>query len=611
MLFLEVNSSFPNEIPLDIEDDSFILFYRSEDGMISKRDECILYAEDDWIFDFFTWLYSEIQEVKNITSLAQKYSSFIDMFVNDDLARNIEDNEAFDPPQSFYENIDDMKKSIQAALEDEIKNSAEIDEIDSDKKITNEKLLSAIRGDNNPVVSNKQIEPTTVKFKWNNNEHQLTFPLNVTTSLLEDKELYIGLMDKSDWLQHQDPKVSETLFALWADHIYSLHLKHNINTPKNEAVIFETSWTKFSEDLLTWLRHDCDGDPRNITRKIKVTESKIRHNGKINFTHYASTPPNFIRVLLFIAKQVATTLDKFCIIDINQIEPQYFFAINNEHVLKHIWSSIVHDMIIKVKGKNTNTKQFEELNDLFPNFKEVIDYYSGAMYIFEQTGTPPAPVLLLGSPGLGKTHFANEISKIIGSQMTVIIVSSLTAGWIISGSTTQWKDAQMGKIASSLFTGYSSSPVIVLDEIDKKSEGNYDPLGALYPLLEYQTSKSFVDEYLEFPINASRIIWVATANRLNSIPEPILDRFVVFEVAKLSQKETIKIANTIFTNLTHGLKPEQMSPEILEILKTKTPRQINQTLKKALAYAAIQRTQNIVIKKEHFDFKGHVKKIGF
>ena len=150
-----------------------------------------------------------------------------------------------------------------------------------------------------------------------------------------------------------------------------------------------------------------------------------------------------------------------------------------------------------------------------------------------------------------------------------------------------------------------------LDEIDKKSEGNYDPLGALYPLLEYQTAKEFVDEYLEFPLDASNVIWVATANTLNTIPEPILDRFVVFDVAKLSKEETIKVAQNIFNDLTRGLKPQNLSSDILEILQDKTPRQIKQILKKALAYAAVQRTQNISLQKDHLDLKAKIKKIGF
>jgi len=129
--------------------------------------------------------------------------------------------------------------------------------------------------------------------------------------------------------------------------------------------------------------------------------------------------------------------------------------------------------------------------------------------------------------------------------------------------------------------------------------------------LEHQTAKEFVDEFLEFPLDASKVIWVATANNLNTIPEPILDRFVVFDVAKLTPIETIKVAKNIFNDLTPGLKPQDLSEEILDILKDKTPRQIKQILKKALAYAAIQRTQDIILRKEHLDLKTQIKKIGF
>ncbi len=600
IFFVEINEDFPSELTLDLDEDSFVLFYKKEDGMISKRDECILDSENDWISDFFNWLYNEINEVGNITNLSIKYKAFTEIFA--DLSFDDEDeeiDEKFEFPEEFYDNLDNMKRSILAALEEDLDDLNINIETQSDNK---EKKTPESFG-----IKKKPFEPITVNLNWENYPISVSYPIDVTLDLLSNTINIQHLDNKNGWLSCQPSEIQETIYSLWADYVYTMHLC----TAADETREINLNWSGFGEHVRDWLRADCPPDVKKIEKKIRSTPDKLKQGGKITSYMFSNQPDKFLKAILYIEKMSSIAANKFCVIDVEMVSNQYFYTLNNENVLCQIWSTITQEKLQKNKTRKTFTSQFDALKEKFPNFKDVIDYYSGAMYIFEQTGTPPAPVLLLGSPGLGKTHFANEIAKVVGSMMTVIPVSSLTAGWIISGAAAQWKDAQMGKIATALLNGTTMSPVIVLDEIDKKSEGNYDPLGALYPLLEYQTAKEFVDEFLEFPLDASNVIWVATANNLNTLPEPILDRFVVFDVFKLSQEETIKVAQNIFNELTMGLTPKALSTEILDILKDKTPRQIKQVLKKALAYAAVQRTQEITLQKEHIDLKTKIKKIGF
>jgi ATP-dependent Lon protease len=589
MFFIEVMDGFPEDLTLDIDEKSFVLFYRSKSGMISKRDECILESDDDWINTYFDWVYSELNEVGTIQALADKYKAFLQVFSSEDMPVEKEDENHetyFEFSEDFYQNMNTMRESIVAALEEE-------------GEILPEIVMNKAR---------KTIEPVTVNFKWNGIDTSLNFPINITESL-SNGSLDISLFDnKNGWLAQQEKHIQETVVAFLAYFVYQSHEAQSIKEDKDEISI---TWADLGINVRTWLRTNCPPEASKIDKKIHATYSYLTGSGAIDKFAFSEFVEKFMKAILYIEKQSATSGGKGCLIDVENVQNQYFFALNNTNVLTQIWEGITQEKIVKNKTRPTFTSQFDTLKEKFPNFKEVIDYYSGAMYIFEQTGTPPSPILLLGSPGLGKTHFSNEVAKVVGSMMTLIPVSSLSAGWIISGSAAQWKDAQMGKVASALLNGASLSPVIVLDEIDKKSEGNNDPLGALYPLLEYQTAKEFVDEYLEFPIDASNVIWVATANSLNTIPEPILDRFVVFDVARLSKEETIKVAQNIFIDLTRGLTPQTLSPEILEILQDKTPRQIKQVLKKALAYAAVQRTQNINLQKEHLDLKAKIKKIGF
>ena len=140
-------------------------------------------------------------------------------------------------------------------------------------------------------------------------------------------------------------------------------------------------------------------------------------------------------------------------------------------------------------------------------------------------------MLLLGPPGIGKTHFARKLADLLGTGMSLVPMSSMTAGWLLSGASSQWKGAKPGKVFEALVDGQYANPVIVVDEIDKASaDAQYDPLGALYSLLEHDTAGAFMDEFAEVAIDASQVIWIMTANDERCIPEPILNRMNVFEI---------------------------------------------------------------------------------
>ena len=175
------------------------------------------------------------------------------------------------------------------------------------------------------------------------------------------------------------------------------------------------------------------------------------------------------------------------------------------------------------------TRCFEEL----PNFAEVLEDIRKqlALCIDTNDSVELPPMLLLGEPGIGKTHFARRLAQLLGTGFGFVPMSSLTAGWVLSGASSQWKNAKPGKVFDTFLNGDYANPVIVVDEIDKASgDGQYDPLGALYELLEAETATRFVDEFAEVPIDASGAVWLATANDPARIPEPLLSRLSVYEI---------------------------------------------------------------------------------
>jgi len=97
-----------------------------------------------------------------------------------------------------------------------------------------------------------------------------------------------------------------------------------------------------------------------------------------------------------------------------------------------------------------------------------------------------------------------KLSQLLGTGFGFVPMSSLTAGWVLSGASSQWKNAKPGKVFDTFLNGDYANPVIVVDELDKSGgDGQYDPLGALYELLEMETATRFIDEFVEVPIDAS------------------------------------------------------------------------------------------------------------
>ena len=267
----------------------------------------------------------------------------------------------------------------------------------------------------------------------------------------------------------------------------------------------------------------------------------------------------------------------------------------------------------------SSTDGFEALYAACPNFKPVIDDIRKhtALAVSGNEAVQFMPILLLGEPGVGKTHFAKCLAQVLGTGFEFVSMSSLTAGWILSGASSQWQNAKPGKVAQSLVQGEFANPLIALDEVDKAGgDARYDPMGALYTLLEQDTALHFKDEFIEVAVNASHILWVATANDEAAIPEPILNRMNVYAIERPDQDGAKRIARALYTEIlaAHhwGFDPESLEDEILEKLAGIAPRDMRKLLLDAFGNAKMEGRDHLLLQDLNLERLAKRKaKIGF
>ena len=253
----------------------------------------------------------------------------------------------------------------------------------------------------------------------------------------------------------------------------------------------------------------------------------------------------------YAAKQFEKQLNK-----VKRINPQmaeYSVTLNYlELMLELPWETYTADNFDLKSVEKTLDKDHFGLEDVKERILE-------HLAVLKLKGDMKSPIILLvGPPGVGKTSLGKSIAEALNRNFVRMSLGGLHDESEIRGHRKTYIGAMPGRILQSLKKCQSSNPVFILDEIDKVGKDfRGDPSSALLEVLDPEQNENFYDNYLEMDYDLSKVMFIATANSLNSIQSALLDRMEVIQISGYSTEEKVEIAKNHLVPKqlkAHGLK---------------------------------------------------------
>ncbi len=324
---------------------------------------------------------------------------------------------------------------------------------------------------------------------------------------------------RQEVLEAFDPKLRlETLYRILLEEIQILEIEQKINE-RVKRQINKVQKEYYLREQLKAIQKEL-GEDENIVEEVDEYKQKLKELKLPEETH-----EKIEREINRLSKLVPSSAETGVIR--NYID----WALNLP------WNKETEDMLdIKESARILDEDHYglEKVKD------RILEYLA----IRQLSKTMKGPILcLVGPPGVGKTSVAKSIARSLDREFARMSLGGVRDEAEIRGHRRTYVGAIPGRIISSIRQVKSKNPVFLFDEVDKiASDFRGDPASALLEVLDPEQNHDFMDHYLEFPFDLSKVMFITTANSVDTIPRPLLDRMEVIRIAGYTDEEKLKIA---------------------------------------------------------------------
>lgn len=300
----------------------------------------------------------------------------------------------------------------------------------------------------------------------------------------------------------------------------------------------ESSILKIKRDLQEKVKERVDKNQREylLREQLKLIREELGEDNVIGDAQHFTDELKKLKASAQVKEKIAKEIERFKSVGTNSSESGVIRGYI-ETLLELPWNKVSKDS----KDLKNAKKILEADHYGMEKVKERILEYL-AVRILTQKGDSPI-LCLVGPPGTGKTSIARSVAKALNKKYVRICLGGVRDEAEIRGHRRTYIGAMPGRIANGMKLSEVKNPLMLLDEIDKvSSDYKGDTSSALLEVLDSEQNNKFRDHYVEIPIDLSEVLFIATANDVQSIPRPLLDRMELIEVSSYTENEKLHIA---------------------------------------------------------------------
>lgn len=415
--------------------------------------------------------------------------------------------------------------------------TARVTEYDPDLEVEKDDkfyaLIDSIKELSTQIIKQSPNIPSEANVAIKNIESHI-FLINFVASNLNTE-----IFEKQKLLEISDiTERANLVLSLLSKELQMLELKNQIQDKVKTDIDKQQRDYLLNQQLKTIKEELGEGPAQQETEELKTKAKKKKWGKEIKET--------FVKEL--------TKLERM-----NPAAVEYSIQMNYLNVLVDLpWGEYTEDSFDIRKAEEILDQDHYGLEKIK---ERIIEYLA----VLKLKGDMRSPILcLLGPPGVGKTSLGKSVAKSIGRNYIRMSLGGIRDEAEIRGHRKTYIGAMPGRIIQSLRRAKSANPVFVLDEIDKVIGGNIsgDPASALLEVLDPEQNRSFYDNFLETEFDLSKVMFIATANTLNTVHPALRDRMEVIDISGYLVEEKIEIARRHLLPKQlreHGVKQNQLS----------------------------------------------------